>query len=202
MSAILPAMLCTVLYVAALAMFASLHWLDRSVHWLHDPVSQYITGKHAALFRWYGHIGTAAALLLTIQLFRAAFPVFAPRVLVSMVLLVVFRIGVVLVLTDAKHARTTAKGRLHLLLAIATFAAAYTAIASATPAFATAPGPAFLIDFLVAMRYLALASLTAVVLTMLPGLKGFFGLAERIFLVATQLWFLGCSLWFMATHTQ
>lgn len=196
----LLAALCTTLYLTALGLFAAMHRLDRSVHWLHDPVSQYITGPHATLFRWYGHIGTAAALLLTILLFQSAAPVFAPKVLLSMALLVLFRIGVVFVPTDARHAPATARGRLHLLLAIATFAAAYTAIASATPAFAADTATPLAL-FLIAMRYVALASLSAVVLTMLPGLKTFFGLAERVFLAATQLWFLGGSLWFIVTRT-
>ncbi|PAT33715.1 DUF998 domain-containing protein [Vandammella animalimorsus] len=191
--------LCCALYLTALLLFAALHRLDRSVHWLHDPVSQYIRGPYATLFRWYGHIGTAAALLLTIELFHASAPIFAPKVVISMALLVVLRVGVVLIPTDPKHAPATAKGRLHLALAIATFAATYTAIASATPAFALDAATPLVLS-LIAMRYLALASLSAVVLTMLPGLKAFFGLAERAFLASTQLWFLGCSLWFTVTR--
>lgn len=196
MFAPLLAGVCAALYLITLMMFVILHRLDRTVDIRRDPVSLYARGTHAAFFRVYGYIGTLAALLLTVQLYRAVAPLFPPRVIVSMVLLIAFRLGVVWIPTDAKHARTSTAGRLHLLLAVATFSATYTAIAAATPVFADKLLP-LLVLYLNVMRYVAMFALGAVVITMLPVLQSFFGVSERLFLLATQLWFLGCSLWFL-----
>lgn len=182
------------LYLVALAMFLRLHVRDRSVDWVRDPVSYYGIGKVPRYFRVYGHIGTAGAALLTIQFFTATAPAFPVTVLLSMALLILFRVGVFAVPADSRNQPASLSGRIHLLFAIAAFAATYTAIANATPYFADARAFAFL----VACRYTAMLGLACVVVTMFSPLKRFFGLAERAFLFSTMVWFLLASASFAA----
>lgn len=182
---------CSALYLIGLVMFIILHRLDRRVHILHDAVSLYAQGTHGAWFRVYGHIGTLAALLFTLQ----TASVFPARVTIAMSLLIIFRLGVVWVPTDAKDAPASLQGRLHLLLAIATFAATYTAITNATDAFLSQMNTPMAF-YLNVLRDVAMLALGAVVITMLPACKRYFGVSERLFLLAAQLWFLSASFWF------
>ena len=172
-------------YLVAIAQLIHLHSADRAVHWVRDPVSNYGVGPAARLFRRYAHIGTVAAGLMAIAFFSSSSPAFPPAVFVSLGILVLARLGVVAVPTDAKGAAPSARGRLHLVLAIALIAATYNVVASATPLLGgTAMSPGLQI-----CHDLVLGGLIAVVVTMIPPLKRWFGLAERIFLLSTMAWF-------------
>ena len=104
------------------------------------------------------------------------------------------RIGVLLFPTDLEGAPKTASGRLHMGFAVASFALYYTVADNATPLLAPAAPPA-LAGVLIALRWLcawALAALVACLL--LPPLRRWFGLAERVFLIAVPAWFAAASL--------
>lgn len=106
----------------------------------------------------------------------------------------VARLGVALVPTDLEGQPRTAAGRLHLVLAVLSFALLYTAIDNATPLM-TARAGGVIAAALPLLRWTAAASLAALVLCLLaPPLRGLFGLAERAFLIATPLWMLLASL--------
>lgn len=178
------------LYLLALVLFCALHASDRDVHWLSDPVSNYAVGPSGGLFRFYGHLGTVGAALLGILMARSVAPAFPSSVIASMAGVVLARIAVVLVPTDPKGQAPTRRGRLHLLLAIALFTLTWMAISDATPVLAASAWA----PWLGGLRQVAMVSLALVVVTMLPPAKPFFGLVERVFLVATMAWFLVAAL--------
>lgn len=184
------------LYVLAIALFGLLHRRVPEASWLRDAVSDYGVGPAAGLFRGYGHVGTAAAALLAIQFALSSAPGIPRAAVVAMILTPLLRMGVTLVPTDPPGAGTSARGRLHLVFAIATFAATYTAIANATSVLAAAAqgGLAVILSGLYAVATLALIG---VVMTMLPPLKRVFGLFERVFLLSTMLWFLAANVVFL-----
>lgn len=184
------------LYAVAIAIFADLHRRAPETGWVREPVSNYAVGSAGRCFRVYGYAGTVAAALLAIQFAMSTAPDI-PRVsVVCLILAVVFRIGVVLVPTDKPDAPVSSRGRLHLLFAIANFAASYTAIANATPVMA-ASAPAWLAATLSGIRVAAMYALAGVVITMLPLFKRVFGLLERVFLLAVMLWFLAANMLFL-----
>jgi hypothetical protein len=103
--------------------------------------------------------------------------------------LAVLRLGVLAFKTDEGSFGRTREGIAHLVLAVATFTLAYEAVSFGGPTvLAITAGPLHAV--LAALGWIVPVSLAFVVATMLPGLRAFFGLAERAFLVSTLLWFL------------
>lgn len=184
------------LYVIAIALFVRLHRRVPEVDWLCDAVSNYGVSPAAGLFRAYSHVSTLAATLLAVQFALSSAPGIPRAAVVAMVLTPLLRVGVTLVPTDLPGVATSARGRLHLVFAIATFAASYTAIANATPVLAAA-APGWLAAILSGLYIVATLALVGVVATMLPALKRVFGLFERVFLLSTMLWFLAANAAFM-----
>jgi hypothetical protein len=177
-------------------MFFRLHAVDRSVDWVRDPVSHYAVGPRGRLFRTYGNVGTAAAALLACQIFFSRGPALPDIVLASLLLMVAARIGVIAIPTDAKGQASTRRGRIHLVLAIVSFAATYTAIANATPPLAEhAAYPA-----LQGLRIVAMVALAGVVAGVSPLARRWFGLAERVFLLSTMLWFIVANIALVTTR--
>jgi len=200
MTLALPALSGT-LYVIALVMFANLHQRASDTNWLRDPVSNYGVSRARAYFRIYGHVGTAAAVLLAIQFALTTTAKIQRVAVVCMGLLLLLRVGVIHVPTDRPGMAKSTMGRVHLLFAIATFAVTYIAVASATPAL-DAVAPAWLAVVLSYTRIAAMLSLVGVVVTMLAPLRRVFGLTERAFLLTTMLWFLAANVEFLlATGT-
>lgn len=129
------------LYLVAIAMFAVLHRRVPEANWVSDAVSNYAVGPSASFFRRYSHVSTTAAALLAIQFVLWRSPAIPRVAVICMVLTPFLRIGVTLVPTDGPGAAPSARGRLHLVLAIASFAASYTAISNASPTLAAAASP-------------------------------------------------------------
>ncbi|MEO8249245.1 MAG: DUF998 domain-containing protein [Burkholderiales bacterium] len=173
------------LFVATIVLFCWLHAVNRSVHVVRDAVSLFGTGSTAGLFRIYGHLGTAAIALFAIAAYLRRPGPLPSIVAIGLVVLVVARVAVIAVPTDAKGQGTSLRGMFHLFLAVIVFAATYTVIANAAPLFAAMPLKAAL-D---AMQLLCMLSLAGVVVTMLPPLKRLFGLFERAFLLSMLIWF-------------
>jgi len=184
------------LYVVAVIMFFALHLREPAVNWFRDPVSMYALGPGGRYFRIYAHVGTAAAGLLAGVFAISKSPTIPSVATVSMLLLLAFRLGVVLVPTDKQGSPRTSTGRLHLLFAVATFAATYTAIANASPIL-SAHSSVHLSAVLSWLQVTAMLSLAGVVATMFPPLKQLFGLLERVFLLSTMLWFIAANAQFL-----
>lgn len=179
-----------VLLAAAIGLLFWLHWAEPTLSPLHDAVSLYGAAASAAVFRAYAHLGTAGIALFSLQWYLQRPQQLTPVVAASLIVLLVARLAVAAVPTDAKGQPSSGRGRVHLALAITVFTATYTTIENATPAFASRPFSTPLL----ALRWLCMGCLAAVVVTMLLPRKRLFGLAERGFLLSALSWFLVSSL--------
>jgi len=177
-------------FAAALVLLGALHGVERHRDPISAAVSDYGTGRAAWLFRLYGAAGIMGAAALCRAMLDypgAEFPKAAAYCLGA---LAVLRLGVFAFKADAASFGRTREGLIHLVFAVLTFALAYETVSlGGSTALEIAHGPvnaAF-----AALGWIVPVSLAGVVATMaLPGLRAFFGLAERAFLVSTLLWFL------------
>lgn len=175
-------------YGMALALLVALHVVESRRDPIRAAVSDYGTGKAAWLFKIYGAagiIGAAALCRAVLDYPGAAFPRAAAWCLGA---LAVLRLGVFAFKTDEGAFGRTREGMIHLAFAVLTFTLAYEAVSIGGPtALEITAGP--LNGVLAALGWIVPVSLALVVVTMLPRLRAFFGLAERAFLVSTLLWF-------------
>lgn len=175
-------------YGAALVLLIALHVVESQRSPLRTAVSDYGTGKAAWLFKVYGAagiIGAAALCRAMLDYPGAAFPRAAAYCLGALAIL---RLGVFAFKTDEAAFGRTREGLIHLVFAVLTFTLAYEVVSlGGSTALEITAGPvntAFAV-----LGWIVPVSLALVVVTMLPRLRGFFGLAERAFLVSTLLWF-------------
>ena len=87
----------------------------------------------------------------------------------------------------------TVSGTIHHAATLLAFTCAYMTVAEATPLLAATVGEP-LTGLLSALKHVISLTFVAVVLTITPPLRRYFGLVERIFLYATALWFLTATL--------
>jgi hypothetical membrane protein len=191
LSGSLLALLAVLLLLTYLAVFVALHVRDTGFSVIRNAVSDYGTGPTAALFRVAAVTNGLGVLALTGAL-AAEFGrgPFSTGDYVILLLIPVTRLALALFPTDAPGSPVTWTGRIHLLLAIASFTFVYLSVANLTPFLsditAQATGAV-----LVGLRWLSAAGLAAVVVTLVvPALRRIFGLAERVFLLSTNVWFL------------
>lgn len=196
---ILLAWTAVALYGITFALFCALHLVKSDYTILRNPVSDYGVGQTARLFQLYALTGTLGAIALASLFFLWSDRGFPSLIAISLVLMVISRVGVVLFPTDVEGQKRTARGLVHYLFAIGTFCFAYVAIANATEPVIAHQQPPVIGSLLVVFKYVALISLAATVITMARPLRRIFGLCERIFLVSTIVWFLTMSLWFVST---
>lgn len=193
---LLSAVVASAAWVIALALLAALHLRPPAHNVVRDPVSDYGVGASRPLFQAYGWAGNLGVLALAAAFFTSRAPALPAWLPVTLLALLACRLGVMVFPTDLEGAPRTAAGRLHMVLAIAQFAIAYTLVDNATPLLATAFGGPWT-SAMGTLRWVAAASLAALVACLvLRPLRAFFGLAERVFLVAVALWFLCAALAF------
>ena len=183
------AQLTALLYAINLLLLVSFHVLNRHYSPVSNAVSDYGVGRTARLFRVYVVVGSVAALMLGREVWMAS-PAVPQAVAWYLVAMAAVRVGVGVFPTDLPGATPTRAGRIHLVFAILTFTLAYMSIAKATP-FLAADAPV-----LRPLHLAAMIGLAAVVVSMKGPLRPYFGLAERLFLFATALWFLVAALSF------
>lgn len=179
------AILSALAYGATVALSLRLHRHGSADTWLRQPVSAYANGPQARLFMTYGLVGIVAAGLLAAAMAGRGFPRLAVVCLAAMAAL---RIGVFALRTGDGTAARAAESRVHLALAVVTFTLACQAVSSGTPrAGELVPSLAPLFR---GLAWIAALSLAGVVATgVVPALRRWFGLAERLFLGATLAWF-------------
>ena len=98
------------------------------------------------------------------------------------------RLGANVFPTDLEGAPRTTAGRLHMLCAVAWFTLLYVAIDNATPLL-TARWAGTGAEVLGALRWASAVGLAALVACLvIKPLRAWFGLAERVFLIAAPLW--------------
>lgn len=162
---------------------------------IRNAVSDYGVGPTAGLFRASGIANLVGAALLA-----GALAVTGPGWSWSPVLLLLAvaacRVGVVLFPTDLPGERRTTSGVLHMVFAIAQFAAARQVVADHHHEVAAAfQAPAWLAQALAVLSPIVTVSLVALVIALvIPPLRRVFGIAERVFLYAFALWCLLAAL--------
>ncbi|GAA1703539.1 DUF998 domain-containing protein [Kribbella yunnanensis] len=174
MSTALAAVAAT-LFLIRLGLFVALHLVRSDYNPIEHAVSDYAVGPTrrlatTATWVWAAAWATLAAAVdhgtIWLLLLAAIFAVlpFLP--------------------TDLEGARRTVVGRVHYIAAIAWFAISFTLTSTFTAQYN--------LVVLTALRWIALVSLAALVVALLvrPLRRRFFGLSERIFIVAINLFYL------------
>ena len=187
--------LAAVLQVAVLVLLARLHVLNPDYSITGHAVSDYGVGRTVGTFRIYLWLGNTAFLLFAWLFRTSSNPTFQGVTSIYLLLLVLARVGVIMFPADLEGRRLTRNGLVHYAFAVAGFALVYLTIDRATD---TLVGSAGLIDSTAwtALRWIVVASLAAVVLTMAGPLRRIFGLAERAYIVSYCIWFFLLALQF------
>lgn len=157
------------------------------------PVSEYTLGRTARLFRVYLIAGCIAPPILAWQVHVSGDPDFPVTVTLYLALVALGRLGIAIWQNDPHGSLRTHRGNLHRAATLLAFTAAYMAVVEATPPLvALHEGWRSTGDEV--LKLVISAGFLAVVLTTSPALRRWFGLAERVFLYFTALWFLLATL--------
>lgn len=181
-----------VLLLLRLVLFTSLHLVPSDYSPVRHAVSDYAVGRTRRLSTAMTWATALAWLALAVAAGRV---LVAERTSVTAELVALAALFAVLPFlpTDTEGARRSVIGRLHLVAAIAWFALSYNL--TGTLDRLLAPGP-LLGRALTGLHWVALVSLVALVVSLLvPALRRrTFGLSERVFIVAINLFFLGTAI--------
>lgn len=181
------------LYVLDLLFLLSFQALNRDQPAFARPVSEYGLGRTARLFRVYLIAGCIAPPILAWQVHASGDPDFPVSVTVYLGLVALGRLGIAVWKNDPHGGPHTPQGNLHRAATLLAFTAAYMAVVEATPhLLALHEGARSVADEV--MKQVISAGFLAVVLTTSPALRPWFGLAERVFLCSTAIWFLLATL--------
>lgn len=181
------------LYGLDLLFLLSFQVLNRDQPALARPISDYGLGRTARLFRVYLIAGCLAPPILAWQVHASGDPDFPVAVTVYLGLVTLGRLGIAVWKSDPHGAPHTRQGNLHRAATLLAFTSAYMAVVEATPQqVALAEGWRSVADEV--LKQVVSLGFLAVVLTTSPALRPWFGLAERLFLYATALWFLLATL--------
>jgi hypothetical membrane protein len=178
------------LYALDLLILVAFQLTDRGPRIFAHPVSDYGIGPKARLFTVYMVLGSAAPLVLAVQFWQAGYPA---GIALSLMVVMLGRIAIGVFPNDPKGAPRTLAGHIHHGATLVAFVAAFMVIAEATPILAGSAGPLHAITILVLKHAISLGFI-AVVLTISPPFRQWFGLAERLFLYAAGTWCLIAAL--------
>ena len=175
---------------AYLVIFVALHLLSTGYSPVRHAVSDYGVGRSAPLFRIGLYASSVGVLALAFALMRGVgSPPLATRDLMYLMLIPVARVGMSLVPTNLEGERLTRTGLLHYVFAVAAFTLTYLAISGTTSVLRASDLTIWLRNPIGWVAWLVAPELALVVLTLLRPLRKVFGLAERLFLVTTNVWF-------------
>lgn len=167
--------------------------LNRDYGVFTHAVSDYGVGKTAGLFRAYVTIASLAVPLLAWLFWQSRMPVYPAAIPVYLLLMTLAQIAVGLYPNDLRGQPHTRVGQIHHAATLVAFTCAYLTIADATPLLVATSR---LGEILLGVKHLFSAGFFAVVLTISPPLRPWFGMAERLFLYSCATWFLFVSLSF------
>ena len=185
--------LAAALYALDLLFLLLFQVLNRDQPAFAHPISEYGLGGTARLFRIYLIAGCIAPLILVWQVHASGDPDFPASVTVYLALVALGRLGIATWKDDPHDAPRTPRGNLHRAAALLAFTCAFLTVVEVTPELvALHEGARSVADQL--LKQVISASFLAVVVTIASPLRRFFGLAERIFLWSTALWFLLATL--------
>lgn len=181
------------LYGLDLLFLLAFQVLNRDQAAFAEPVSDYGLGRTARLFKVYLIAGCIAPPILAWQVHVSGNPDFPVTVTIYLALVALGRLGIAIWPNEKRGLRRTGKGQMHRAATLLAFTAAYMAVVEATPHLvALHEGWRSTGDEV--LKLVISAAFLAVVLTMSSTLRPWFGLAERVFLYATALWFLLATL--------
>lgn len=181
------------LYGLDLLFLLSFQILNRDMPVFARPVSEYGLGRTARLFRVYLIAGCIAPPILAWQIHASGDPDFPVLLPVYLVLVALGRLGIAIWRSDPHGAAPTRSGNIHHVATLLAFTSAFMVVIEATPQlFALHEGARSMADHV--LKYVISGSFLAVVLTISSPMRRWFGLAERVFLWSTAIWFLLATL--------
>lgn len=173
----------TALYVLDLAILLFFDAMTRQ----RGPISNLGVGPTAGVFRVYMILGSIAAPILAVQMWRAQD--LPPTLSIYLGLIALGRIGIAAFpLYPAQMGRSNIR-QLHRVFTLLAFVCAFMTVTEATPLITGPQAPV-----LWGLKHLITAAFMAVMLTGTPSLRRYFGLTERAFLYTTGLWFITATL--------
>ncbi len=182
-------------FVVYFVCLISLHFLPTGYSPLYNTISDYSVGRFSRLAR----ISTAVNAVGVLLLFGAFIaivgsPPMAWNGLMWLAILAVTRFGMVGFTTDVSGQKVTAKGIVHIVLAIISFIAGVSALGTITRTIGTHSDWSIVYPFLKLLAQVSTPILIALAISIvLPVLRRIFGLVERIFLLTINLWLLATS---------
>ncbi|WP_333818169.1 DUF998 domain-containing protein [Tabrizicola sp.] len=181
------------LYGLDLLFLLSFQVLNRDLPAFARPISDYGLGRTARLFRVYLIVGCIAPPILAWQVHASGDPDFSVSIPVYLGLVALGRLGIAAWRSDPRDTPRSRHGNLHRAATLLAFTSAYMAVVEATPQLvALHEGWRSIADEI--LKQVISISFLAVILTISSTFRPWFGLAERIFLWSTALWFLLASL--------
>lgn len=181
------------LYGLDLLFLLSFQILNRDMPVFARPVSEYGLGRTARLFRVYLIAGCIAPPILAWQIHASGDPDFPVMLPVYLALVALGRLGIAIWRSDPHGAPPTRSGNIHHVATLLAFTSAFMVVIEATPQlFALHEGARSMADHV--LKYVISVSFLAVVLTISSPMRRWFGLAERVFLWSTAIWFLLATL--------
>ncbi len=182
-----------ILYGLDILFLLSFQFLNRDYGPFAHAVSDYGVGRTAGTFRAYLLVGSIAAPLLAWQFWSATNPAYPVMIPVYLIGVMLARLALGWFPNDLRGTPRTRAGHIHHIATLVGFTCAYMTTTEATPLLAASvTGP--LADMLIWSKHLISIGFIAVVITFASSLRRYFGLAERLYLYATALWFLTASL--------
>lgn len=168
--------------VVRLALLVRLH-LTGARHPIREAVSDYGVGPTRRLFEAMGLAATAGWWLLALGVWLG-YPHWSDRGMASVLLAVIGLTTLLIrfVPTDLEGERLTPRGAIHYGLAIVQFALAYDLMGNVTRLRGDALSHV--------LHPIALVSLVGLCVCLLPRLRRYFGLFERVFLVTVAVFYL------------
>ena len=188
------AVLALVLGLARLVLFIALHRVESDYNVVEHAVSDYAVGRTRTLSSVTTWVTAGMWLALALAV-GSAFPDDLATVRIFLFVLAAIFVVLPFLPTDVEGEEATLIGRLHLLAAVAWFALAYAGMGDLVdvlkPLVADPLGAA-----LVVLSWVALVSLIALVaaLVIRPARRYAFGISERVFLVAVNLFYVDVAL--------
>lgn len=180
-------------FALAILLLLAFQVLNRDYGVFAHAVSDYGVGKTAGLFRAYVLVASTATPLLAYLFWRSQDPAYPPAIPVYLLLMMAAQVVLGLYPNDLRGTTRTRAGQIHHAATLIAFTCAYLTIVDATPLLvATSP----LGQVLSWIKHCFSLGFFAVVVTISPPLRRWFGLAERVFLYSCATWFLCVSLSF------
>lgn len=157
---------------------------------IRHAVSDYGVGEYKYLFNWAGIVSTFRNIFLIGALICWNYEAsFKEKAIWLLVLALVGYFGVMVFPTDIEGSHKTISGRLHLLFAILQFTVLAIFLFQLTDVM-SALVPSLAVFFLAIEWLIKIGLYGLVAALILPFLKPFFGLLERIFLYASNIYIL------------